>query len=41
MTMKKFSIPSGIKVLLRELVIPIACALIVIQYVVQAFQIPS
>lgn len=35
------SISRGVKAVLREFVIPIACALVVIQYVVQAFQIPS
>lgn len=29
------------KGLLREIIVPVACALIVIQYVIQAFQIPS
>ena len=41
MDSKKFSVSRGIKMLLRELIIPIACALVVIQYVIQAFQIPS
>jgi signal peptidase I len=38
---KKFSVPGVIKAALREVIIPIACALVVIQYVIQAFQIPS
>ncbi len=35
------SISRYVKAAMREFVIPIACALVVIQYVVQAFQIPS
>ena len=41
MDSKENSLVRGFKALMRELVIPIACALIVIQYVIQAFQIPS
>ena len=41
MDLKKFSIPRVVKAALREVIVPIACALIVIQYVIQAFQIPS
>lgn len=37
----KKSVSRCVKALMRELVIPIACALVVIQYVIQAFQIPS
>lgn len=38
---KKFSGKSFIKGLLREIIVPVVLALIVIQYVIQAFQIPS
>lgn len=38
---KPFSIKSFVKGLLREIIVPIILALIVIQYVIQAFQIPS
>ena len=38
---KKFSLPKFLKSLAREVIVPVALALIVIQYVVQAFQIPS
>lgn len=38
---KNFSIKNFLKGLLREIVVPVLLALIVIQYVVQAFQIPS
>ena len=38
---KQFSIPKFLKSLTREIIVPVALALIVIQYVVQAFQIPS
>ena len=38
---KKFSAKGFIKGLLREIIVPVALALIVIQYVIQAFQIPS
>ncbi len=37
----KVPLPKWFKMLLKEIVIPIFCALIVIQYVIQAFQIPS
>ncbi len=37
----KKSVSRCVKALMRELVIPIVCALVVIQYVIQAFQIPS
>ena len=38
---KIFSLPKFLKSLTREIIVPVALALIVIQYVVQAFQIPS
>ncbi len=38
---KKFSLPKFLKSLTREIIVPVALALVVIQYVVQAFQIPS
>ena len=38
---KKFSAKSFLKSFSREIVIPVVLALIVIQYVIQAFQIPS
>lgn len=38
---KSFSWKGFIKGLLREIIVPVALALIVIQYVIQAFQIPS
>lgn len=38
---KKFSAKVFAKGLLREIIVPVALALIVIQYVIQAFQIPS
>ncbi len=38
---QKLPLPKWCKTLLKEIVIPIVCALIVIQYVIQAFQIPS
>ena len=38
---KQFSLPKFLKSLAREVIVPVALALIVIQYVVQAFQIPS
>ena len=38
---KAFSIKAFLKGLLREIIVPVFLALIVIQYVVQAFQIPS
>ena len=38
---KKFSIKNFLKSLLREIILPVALALVVIQYVIQAFQIPS
>ncbi|MBO7413809.1 MAG: signal peptidase I [Fibrobacter sp.] len=38
---KKFSLPKFLKSFAREVIVPVALALIVIQYVVQAFQIPS
>ena len=38
---KKFSIGKFLKALSREIIVPIVLALIVIQYVIQAFQIPS
>lgn len=41
MNSEKKSVSRYFKALMRELVIPIACALLVIQYVIQAFQIPS
>lgn len=41
MEKKGFSVKSFIKGLLREIIVPVALALIVIQYVIQAFQIPS
>lgn len=37
----KFSLKKFVKGLLREIIVPVALALIVIQYVIQAFQIPS
>ena len=36
-----FSWKKFVKGLLREIIVPVALALIVIQYVIQAFQIPS
>lgn len=41
MAFKQLSPLRAFKALMREIVIPIACALVVIQYVIQAFQIPS
>lgn len=38
---KKFSVKSFLKSLTREIIVPIFLALLVIQYVIQAFQIPS
>lgn len=38
---KVFSVKGFVKGLFREIIVPIALALIVIQYVIQAFQIPS
>ena len=38
---KKFSVKSFLKSLAREIIVPIVLALVVIQYVIQAFQIPS
>ena len=38
---EKFSAKKFLKGLLREIIVPVALALIVIQYVIQAFQIPS
>ena len=38
---KSFSWKKFVKGLLREIIVPVALALIVIQYVIQAFQIPS
>lgn len=38
---KKFSVKNFLKSLTREIIVPIALALLVIQYVIQAFQIPS
>ncbi|MCQ2104752.1 MAG: signal peptidase I [Fibrobacter sp.] len=38
---KKFSAKGFVKGLFREIIVPVALALIVIQYVIQAFQIPS
>ena len=40
-TPKKFSISKFLKAFSREIVVPIVLALVVIQYVIQAFQIPS
>ena len=40
-TPKKFSIGKFLKTISREIIVPIVLALIVIQYVIQAFQIPS
>jgi signal peptidase I len=40
-TPKKFSIGKLLKTISREIIVPIVLALIVIQYVIQAFQIPS
>ena len=40
-TPKKFSIGKFLKAFSREVVVPIVLALVVIQYVIQAFQIPS
>lgn len=40
-TPKKFSIVKFLKALSREIIVPIILALVVIQYVIQAFQIPS
>lgn len=40
-TPSKFSIKKFLKSFMREIVVPIVLALIVIQYVIQAFQIPS
>ena len=37
----KFSIKKFLKSLAREIIVPIVLALVVIQYVIQAFQIPS
>lgn len=38
---KKFSMGKFLKAISREIIVPIVLALIVIQYVIQAFQIPS
>ena len=38
---KNFSIKKFLKSFLREIIVPIVLALVVIQYVIQAFQIPS
>ena len=38
---KKFSIKNFLKSFAREIIVPIVLALVVIQYVIQAFQIPS
>ena len=38
---EKFSAKKFVKGLFREIIVPVALALIVIQYVIQAFQIPS
>lgn len=38
---KTFSVKKFLKSLAREIIVPIALALVVIQYVIQAFQIPS
>lgn len=38
---KKFSLSAFLKSIAREIIVPIFLALVVIQYVVQAFQIPS
>lgn len=38
---QKISIPKFLKSLAREIIVPVVLALVVIQYVVQAFQIPS
>lgn len=38
---KKFSLKNFLKSFFREIIVPIALALVVIQYVIQAFQIPS
>ena len=38
---KKFDIKKFLKTFTREIIVPIALALVVIQYVIQAFQIPS
>ena len=40
-TPKKFSIGKFLKTISREIIVPIVLALVVIQYVIQAFQIPS
>jgi len=40
-TARAFSVKGFIKGLFREIIVPVALALIVIQYVIQAFQIPS
>ena len=40
-TPKKFSIGKFLKAFSREIIVPIVLALVVIQYVIQAFQIPS
>lgn len=41
MDSKKFSLKSFVKSFAREIIVPVALALVVIQYVIQAFQIPS
>ena len=38
---KKFTAKKFLKSLLREIIVPVVLALVVIQYVIQAFQIPS
>lgn len=38
---KKFSLKKFLKSITREIIVPVVLALIVIQYVIQAFQIPS
>ena len=40
-TPKKFSIGKFLKAMSREIIVPVVLALVVIQYVIQAFQIPS
>ena len=40
-TPKKFSIGKFLKTMSREIIVPVVLALVVIQYVIQAFQIPS
>ncbi|MBR4916574.1 MAG: signal peptidase I [Fibrobacter sp.] len=40
-TPKKFSIKNFLKSFAREIIVPVVLALVVIQYVIQAFQIPS